>query len=270
MTADVSLALMQSIVDSQKDLIVIFHNGEPVLINKAFKKFFSTSSLEQYKTDFGAFVDNFVPHPSYFHAQKIEAGDNWFDSILKLPEIDRVVSMITPEYEPHAFSVSIDRSVEEYSIVAFTDITQFLIKRIMIENHANMDVRSGAYAKKYFLQIAQSYQDAAIFNEKIFGAILIKAKKEKDTSLSNDENLSGTLVEHFKSITRQDDMLIRWDDNAFLLIYLVDNADNAQMMLEKLQVLAKKEHIQGVEYTFTLKTQQENESIKAFIKRVET
>ncbi len=60
MLNEISLSLIQSIVDSQKDLIVIFHDGKEVLINQAFKKFVGTSSMEQYREDFGPFLNNFV------------------------------------------------------------------------------------------------------------------------------------------------------------------------------------------------------------------
>jgi hypothetical protein len=80
--------------------------------------------------------------------------------------IDRVVSMMTQYYEPRAFSVEINK-IEEYVVASFCDITQTLVKRIMIENKTNI------YAKNYFLQVAQSYQDAALFNEKIISAIMI-------------------------------------------------------------------------------------------------
>lgn len=260
MIEEVSLAIIKSIADSQKDLIIIFHNSTPVLINRAFEKFFSASSLEQYKTEFGSFANNFVPHPSYFHADKIEDGSSWFDAILELPEMQRVVSMMTPNYEPHAFSVQIDK-IEEYVIAAFTDITQTLIKRIMIENNTSIDSKSGAYARNYFLQIAQSYQDAATFNKKIIGAVLINV----DT---NDETLSKALATHFKTVIRQDDMLIRWSSDAFLLVYLVDNIKNAQIMLQKLKAISKKDDIKEVDCVFNQITQNEGEGIKAFIRRI--
>lgn len=267
MREDISLAIIQSVVDSQKDLIIIFYNDEPILINSAFEKFFSVLSLEQYKSEFGSFVNNFVPHPSYFHADKINGSSSWFDAVLELPEIERVVSMMTPNYEPHAFSVGINK-VEEYIIVVFTDITQTLIKRIMIENRANIDAKSGAYARNYFLQIAQSYQEAAAFNEKIMSAVLIQVSKKDGSTLRDDESALKALATRFKSITRQDDMLIRWSDDAFLLIYLVDTVKNAQIMLEKLDAISKSAEIKGVEYDFTLIVQNDGESIKTFIKRV--
>lgn len=269
MREETSLAIIKSIADSQKDLIVVFNNGEIVLVNKAFEKFFSVSSLDEYKSNFGLFVDNFVPHPHYFHKDKIKDASSWFDAILKLPEMERVVSMMTPSYEPHAFCVHIDK-IEEYVVVVFEDITQTLIKRIMIENNTNIDKESGAYAKNYFLQVTQSYQDAVIFNEKIVAAILIKANKKDGSSISSDGNILKTLVSRFKSVIRQDDMLIRWSDNTFLLIYLVDNAKSAQMMQDKLHILSKEDELNGIEYFFTLKIKEKNEKINAFLRRFDS
>jgi len=252
MREEVGLEIIQSIVDSQKDLIVLFCNEEPILANKAFEGFFSVSSLDEYKEEFGVFTNSFVPHPSYFHAEKTDKGEKWFEAISKLPELDRVVSMMTPNYEPHAFSVQVQK-IEEYVLTVFTDITQPLIKRIMIENNASIDKESGAYAKNYFLHMLKGYQDAVAFNQKIVSAILIKTQ-------NSDENALSELVDFFKNKIRQEDMLIRWGDDTFLLMSLVENLPNAQKMVEKLH---------RDDCTFSLVVQKDNESVKELIKRVE-
>jgi hypothetical protein len=249
---EVCLFLIQSVVDLEENLIVVFQNGDPILINKAFKKFFVVSSVEEYKKEFGSFVNSFVPHPSYFHAEKITKSENWFNAISKLPEIERVVSMMTPNYEPHAFSVNVEK-IDEYVIGVFTNITQTLIKRIMIENNTSIDKQSGAYSKNYFLHMLTSYQDAVVFNKKTVSAILIKTEKTEENNLVE-------LVNYFKSKIRQDDMLIRWSNGSFLLISLVDTKVSAKKMVEKLY---------RDDCTFSLITQKENESIKELIKRVE-
>ena len=66
MDDNISLALLQSVIDSQKNLIVIFKGDEAVLTNKSLNKFFSISSCEEYSREYGAFVDNFVPHSTIF------------------------------------------------------------------------------------------------------------------------------------------------------------------------------------------------------------
>jgi len=244
--------IVQSIIDSQKDLIVVFCNEEPIVANKAFEGFFSVSSLDEYKSVFGVFTDSFVPHPSYFNTDKMEKGEKWFDAIMRLPELDRVVSMMTPSYEPHAFSVQVQK-MDDYVIAVFTDITQPLIKRIMIENNTSIDQQSGAYSKNYFLHMLKGYQDAVAFNQKIVSALLIKACKTDEESLSE-------LVGYFKSKIRQEDMLIRWGSDTFLLMSLVENLPNAQKMVDKLR--------RG-DCDFSLIMQKEDESVKDLIKRVD-
>jgi len=267
MSDTLSLALVQHVIDTQKDLIVLFRGDSIVLSNDAFNRFFAVSSSEQYKKEFGAFINNFVPHPSYFNKDKMQAGENWIDAILKLPENDRIVSMMTPSFEPHAFSVGISK-VDAYVIVTLNDITQSLIKRIMIENHANMDLQSGAYSKEYFLHVAQNYEDAAQFNEKILGAILIDAEKKDAQALGDDEESLSALVSHFKGNIRQDDMLIRWNRDAFLLIFLVDSDANAQRMFHKLQSIVNHDTIQHLSCQLKLKIQEKDEDIAALIRRL--
>ncbi len=263
MDSDVSFALIQSVIDSQEALVVIFKGSEPIMTNRSFNKFLGVSSCEQFVQNSRSFVDNFVPHPSYFHKEKMPKDADWFEEIQKLPEVDRVVSMMTKNYEARAFAVTLEQTIEDYTIATFTDITQSLIKRIMIESNANMDSESGAYAKEYFLQISRSYQDAAVFNEKIIGAI------EIDLDESTEYEKLTDFVENFKRSTRQDDMLIRWQDKGFLVVFLVDTQTNAHQMLTKLKNMSNAPAMKEFSYDLKLYIQEENEGIKSLIKRIE-
>lgn len=264
MDKSTALELIGIILDSMDDLVVVFEEERVLLINKAFKRFFGVSSASRYNEEFGDFVNNFVPHPSYFHAQKTGDGKSWIDSILELEEADRVVSMMTPAYEPHAFIVKIEK-VHGYSVSVFKDITTTLIKRIMIRNNTSIDVQSGAYAKNYFMHIAQSFQDAAEFNEKKVCAIRIEILKYDGLSISEDEVLLKAMSEYIKSLTRQDDMLVRWDDDRFVLVFLVDTEENAESMLSKLSRFLHEEYIKEAELKFKLFIQKEPQDIKSFI-----
>lgn len=270
MTAeDINIALIKSIVDTKKDLLILFKGEEPILTNKSFNNFFSVSSLEDYKRNYGGVLDSFVPHPDYFYKDKVEAGKTWFEAILKLDEMDRIVSMISSSFNPCAFSVGIDRSIEDYSIVTFTDITQDLIKRIMIENNANIDKKSGAYDKEYFIHVSKSFEDAASFNEKILGSILISVDANENPNFANDEEALKGFVNNVKSSIRKDDMLVYWEDGNFLLVFLVESKENAQQMLNKLINLVESSTMRSLGCKLNLAFQKEKESIAALIKRVQ-
>ena len=222
--------LLKIVANLQDDLVVIFNGTEPILTNHTFNKFFGVSSFEEYQSNYGVFINNFVPHPSYFNQEKIGEGETWFESILKLDEIDRVVSMLSAKHDPHAFSVEINMSEEEYVVVRLKDITQDLVKRIMIENNASVDKKSGAYSKQYFLQITKSYEEAAVFNEKIIGLCSFE--------IYNDdigEGAAKEFADSIKSTIREDDMLIHWSHNKFLLLFMIENKEKAAQVTNKLK-----------------------------------
>ncbi|RLA78516.1 MAG: hypothetical protein DRG78_14930 [Epsilonproteobacteria bacterium] len=250
------LALVRTIIDLQKDLVVVFEGDTVVLTNKAFNRFFNLASLESYLLSGEPFVNHFVPHPSYFHKDKIVDNLSWFEAMQELLEIDRVVSMVNSRYEPLAFSVDINDEVKDLKIVTFEDITQSLIKRIMIDNHANVDEKSGAYSKSYFMQILQSYEEAAVFNEKIIAATLIKLNFN---NALNEDSLQE-FTQDFKKMIREEDMLVHWDNDDFILVYLVDTKAKANQVTQKLKSISNCE--------FIATTQEKNETLKSIVKRL--
>jgi len=255
-----SLSLIASVSNLQKDFIVIFKRDEVIFSNNSFNSFFNVSSTKHYNESFGEFVKNFVPHPSYFNKDKIPNGENWIDAICQVDENDRIVSMLSQNYEPHAFSVNVDRSAEDYSVVIFKDITQDLIKRIMIQNHANIDKSSGAYDKKYFQQIAKTYQEAANFNEKIIATLSVYVTKE-DVEYKK-------FVDELNEMIRQDDMLVRWSDNRFVLVFMVDELQNAEKVLAKFEGIVSTNPFEEYGCKIKLNVQEENEKITTLIKRI--
>lgn len=134
MNQNISLSIIKNMMNLHDDLIVIFQGSKLILANNSFLNFFQLTSVDDFNDSYEDFADCFVSHPFYFNKTKIVAGKSWIESILELDEDDKIVSMITPSFEPYAFLVRIDENFEEYIIVRFTNITQMLIKKIMIDN----------------------------------------------------------------------------------------------------------------------------------------
>ena len=268
MSESLEFDLIQSVIDSQENLIVIFKEEELILFNKAFRNFHDIGDMDQYHRNYRTFVDHFVPHPLYFHKEHIGSAANWFDALMARNEIDRVVSMMSVGFEPHAFSVAIEKVHDIYRVVTFTDITQSLIKRIMIENHANIDMNSGAYAKEYFTHIIPSYEDAARFNEKRIGVVQITVLGPDGQSGCHKSEFLSSFVSHFKNSVRQDDMLVRWNGHRFLLIFLVDNEANAERMLKKLHQASTREPVSALTLQFSMALQQNSEPLGRVLNRI--
>lgn len=225
---DICHKLFQAAIDAQPNLIVLMCDHTPILFNKAFQEFTGMPNVKMFLREFGSLPNRFVPHDAYFHAGKTSDLDQWTSSVMELPESERIVSMINCKAEPFAFSLRVETPTEGYTIVTFVDISQDLIKRIMIENDVSIDKESGAFNKDYFVHTAKSFQNAALFNEKAIGITMIQP-----TNVDNEASLHD-FVSTIKHHIRQSDMLVRWGKNTFLLAYLVDSSENAMKCTQKL------------------------------------
>lgn len=265
---DMFSKLFQSAIDTQSNLIVLMHQNTPLLFNKAFQNFTGMATAKMFLREFGSLLNRFVPHDAYFHAGKCDP-EKWIETLRNIPDSDRIVSMINCRAEPFAFSVTIDTPIPDYTIISFVDISQELIKRIMIENDVSIDKESGTFNKDYFIHTARSFQNAAEFNEKSIGITMIAM----DSSDSDGEKYLHDFSSSIKCNIRQSDMLVRWEKKIFLLAYLIDNSENAMRFSRKLLGVMKEEPFENLK-TITMRLgtsiQSDHEAIENIISRAET
>lgn len=260
--------LFESAINTQKDLIVLMHKNTPIIFNNAFKNFAGVTSVKEFLREFGSLPERFVPHDSYFHIGKADNYDEWISELAALPDHDRIVSMFNSRTEPFAFSVTVDSSVPDYSIISFTDISQDFIKRIMIENDVSIDKESGAYDKEYFIHTSKSFYDAAEFNEKFIGITMI----ELMSSDLESEKFLRDFVLSIKSSIRQSDMLVRWEKKVFVLAYLTNTQDDVMAFSQKLLRIMRQEpfeRLNSISMRMGATIQNKNEEMTHIIKRAQ-
>lgn len=260
--------LFLSAINSQKNLIVLLHNNELFLLNKAFLDFANVTSVKHFLREFGSLTNRFVPHESYFHLGKVSNPDEWVNELMEMDDLDRIISMLNYRIEPHAFSVSVEIPAPGYTLMTFTDISQDLIKRILIENDVSIDKESGAYDKEYFIHTAKSFYDAAIFNKKQIGITMVELLCSDDDAQTYLHDFSSSI----KSNIRQSDMLVRWTKKTFMMAYLVDSAENAMKFSRKLLVVMREEpfhHLSKISMRVGTTVQIKHEDIATIISRAQ-
>lgn len=250
------LMLLQSSIDIHESPIALLKHSEPIVLNRTFLKFCNVSTLKEFNREFGSLVNRFVPHDDYFHSGKVDEAERWLESLTALPQGERIVSMLDHKVEPYAFELIITHPMEGFSLITFKDVSQDLIKRILVENDATIDPESGAYRQDYFLHTLKSFQEAARFNRKQVGITMCEFR--------NDDFDPKLFADTIKRSIRHDDMLIRWNKKRFVLAYLIDMDQGTEPIDAKFRSKSP--------YPIRLASDVQNEidDIRMFIRKVET
>lgn len=257
--------LFHALIDTLEEPVVLILGHRPLLFNRAFLDFCGVADAKMFFREFGDDLSNrFVPHDAYFHAGKAESRGTWLETFAALPDAERVVSMVNDRAEPHAFNVSVAQPVPEYTILTFTDISQELIKRIMIENDATIEKASGAYNKEYFIHTARSFEDAALFNKLRIGITALELGSVENASDEEARQVAALL----KRNIRQTDMLVRWGRYRLLLAYLTDKPENVRVFSDKLRG-ALQRGLPAVRTRFSATLQQDGEALMSVVERAE-
>ncbi|MDH4943696.1 hypothetical protein [Sulfurimonas sp. C5] len=256
-----SLKVIESLIDMHKDLVFVYHNNKPILFNQASKVFFGVETLKEFAREFGTLENRFVPHDSYFHVSTIDNEHPWQQSIMSIEESDRIISMLDRKIKPHAFSVTVEIPLDGYELIFFNDITSQLIKRIMTENKTNLDSNTQAYNRTYFEHVSPIILTAATFNEKLIGICLVEFEHE-------EVEFAQSISESIKNQIREDDMLVRWNDKSFLLLFLISSEEDAHSVSQKIRdTLNQFQATHKTRVCMGLKNK--HESIEAIISRCE-
>lgn len=253
--------IIESLLDNQKDLVFVFYKNELVLFNKASKIFFGINTPIEFLREYGNLEHRFMPHDYYFHPGKIEDSKDWIEALYELSESKRIVSMLNHKIKPHAFSVDIKYPFKGCEIVYFSDITTELIKRIMTENHTNMDNETNAYNRNYFEHISSQLVSAAIFNEKLIGVSLVE--------FNDEELLTQQMAQKLKNNIRSDDMLIRWNKKSFLLLFFLSEHQHVHFLGKKVLSTLEQSSLSH-KVSICSSVQNDKESLDTLIQRCES
>ncbi|RXJ66467.1 hypothetical protein CRV08_12675 [Halarcobacter ebronensis] len=127
---------INSVMNSQENLVVSTNGYEIKTANKAFLKFFNVENIEEFKNRFGNCIsDTFDNNSSDEFIKKVYFGKKWNEYILETPNIMHKTK-ITVNNESFIFSIGLEKFKhgEEYlQVAALNDITELENIRVEVE-----------------------------------------------------------------------------------------------------------------------------------------
>jgi diguanylate cyclase (GGDEF)-like protein/PAS domain S-box-containing protein len=269
---------LQKFIDTQNSIVVLSDGDHIKFANKMFYEFFGYEALSSFEQTYQCICHHFIEDEIFFHLGKVTPDDaNWIESLRKLSGRQRVVSMEDIEGVQHAFSVSINPYDEENYVVSFTDISDTMLEKLQLTKQATVDDLTGAYNRLYFNQVIQQLLHRHYRNSFGTGVIFfdIDHFKTINDTYGHDvgDEVLKTIVSVVKRYSRDDDKLIRWGGEEFVIIMATEAVEGIRKNAEHIRSII--EHTvfnpldQRVTCSFGCAMHDERDDIMQTIKRAD-
>lgn len=230
---------LEKFIDTQDNIVILTDGKEINFANKKFFTFLGYHDLEEFKTYHKSICELFIENDRFFHSGKYEKKSNWLEMIHTLPPQDRIVSILSANFNAHAFSISTNKFNDKLTIVSFNDISSTVIQHIQLEEKTIRDKLTGAYNREYFEQNIEQFIKIYQTNHTYLAIAFLDIdhfKKVNDT-YGHDvgDELLISFVRTIKKYSREEDILIRWGGEEFIMIIKTSSKENFFRALENLR-----------------------------------
>lgn len=233
----------QSVLDSQKNIMMIHGDDGVISANKSFLEFFSVNTVEEFSKNINCISELFMEYDNYFSLHILNGNKVWVDAISNSKENEyNVLIMDTNTFEPRAFKIdvsSIDNT--DKFVISLTDITAITTKSRRFENKATYDALTNIYNRSKFNEeleehynLFKRYKHPLCFA--IFDIDFFKQVNDTYGHVVGDDTLI-TFSKTIDEAVRSTDIFARWGGEEFTLLMPDTNIEDGFKVVEHLREL---------------------------------
>jgi diguanylate cyclase (GGDEF)-like protein len=263
----------QKILDAQKAIVIITNGKTTIDVNKKFLDFFNYKSLEKFQTEHMCICEFFEEDDRFFHLGKIDNDKTWAHYLESRPLKEHIVAMNDIHGMTHIFNVSLNHFDDNY-LISFSDISETMIEHFSLAQRATHDTLTGIYNRDYVDTHLNRLISEAQSNQLALGVILFDIDHFKQVNDTYGHNRGDTVLKHLvscvESSIRQEDILVRWGGEEFLLLVKTKSLQHLHNMSEHIRTKVETEpfeEIQHLSCSFGATLYRDDEPIEQTIER---
>ncbi|MEA1917768.1 MAG: diguanylate cyclase [Campylobacterota bacterium] len=241
---------IQQLLDYQDNLVVLTDGTNMTFANLKFFNFFGYENLSEFKKHHECVCEYFIRSDRFFHLGKVGDSENWVEAIRNLPESKRVVSILSHDFEVHLFSVSVNKFDNKMKIINFSDISQTMKNFIELEEKIIHDKLTGTLNREYFDKNFKTLLHKYHTEDAHLALGMIDIDNFKDVNDTYGHDVGDDVLVHFvktiEKYSRDEDILIRWGGEEFIIILKVDSKDSLKKALEHIRKVIEIENFPTV------------------------
>lgn len=235
---------LQSILDSQDNLIVVGNENGLYNANQPFLDFFNIQDIKEFKEKKLSINDRFIKTKKYFSSSNSE---KWIEEILKLEDINRIVLMKNKNNEEKIFKINIKTFIynTEHFVISLTDITTFQMHTNMLEYQATHDNLTKLFNRQ---RLNEEFDKEILRYQRYkreFGLIMFDIDDFKKVNDTYGHDIGDIVLKEISKlvveVTRETDIVARWGGEEFMILLPETSLENtikiAQLIREKVQCI---------------------------------
>jgi len=228
----------QQILDAQQAIVIVTDGQRIIDANKRFLDFFGFDSLDAFRDAHSCICEYFDRDDKFFHLGKVPEGQNWVTTMEHLPYRDHIVSIADLQGRHHAYAVSLNAFDNNY-IISLSDISDTMSEHFSLSRRITLDKLTGAYNREYFDNNIDTWLHESLYKKVHLGVIIFDIdhfKRINDTYGHNrGDSVLIQLCRIVRETVRQDDTLIRWGGEEFLIIAKTDTLKHLERIAENIR-----------------------------------
>ena len=236
---------VRTLIDSQKDIVILTNGTRLKDANKTFLDFFHVESIDEFCRQYGCICNLFIETGKFADPVRIK-GKNWIRFLQNKGSEEQVVVMFDRgRGEERIFSVSINQMDEtDLYVISFKDITELEKEKRYFKIEAMMDHLTQIYNKRAFEHyLEDKIDEMRFYGRKDIAIIMFDIDHFK---LVNDryghqkgDRILYALAKVVKGAIRKSDFFARWGGEEFMIVLegvsLEEAVETAEAIRKKIE-----------------------------------
>lgn len=233
---------IRSILDAQDNIVILTNKEEITNVNKKFLAFFGIDNLNHFLESKKNIFDFFQEEFGFITKNQIVKQESWLRYIRDLPEIDRIVKIKNHAGEEKIFTINVDfyENKEHYYVFSLTDITEIKEKSNLLEYQASHDKLTGLFNRNKFDEFYIKEIKRAKRYKTNLSIILFDIDDFKIINDTHGHQIGDIVLKELSQITshciREQDLIVRWGGEEFLILLPHTNLEGATTVAEKIRM----------------------------------
>lgn len=238
----------QKLFDLQKNIVIMRDEKKLVMANQAMLDFFGIENLNSFLKHHDSICDRFVENDDYFHKGKVPQGKDWAEVIVNFSDNKRIAVMLNKNMEAHTFSLSVNEFESGSYIVSFADISHTMKEHKKLQLKSTHDKLTNALNREFFDNNINIIVEKAQLSQ--LGVVMCDIDHFKYVNDTYGHNRGDIvlkqIVNTIKESIRQEDYLIRWGGEEFIILMKVDTVESLKKPVEYIRRQIEKQHFEEV------------------------